>query len=241
VRKYRGKLLGTPAKKNVRRFLDTIRGIGKRHKQALTGNLIMPWNPGMRGWAQYHQHGARKRTFAKGDHQVLTLLWQWARRRPPRTSRHWIWDKDFRTEDGNNWVCFGHGTRPKGAQQDVRLCRASSVPIRRHTKMKGEANPYDPQWEPYFEARLGVRRAHNRRGRRYLLRLWKEQDGRCAVGHQRLTPLTGWHSHHLVWRTHGGADHAENRVLLHPNCHAQVHSHGLTVVKPRLQRGVRKA
>jgi RNA-directed DNA polymerase len=83
--------------------------------------------------------------------------------------------------------------------------------------------------------------ARNLQGRRHLMRLWKEQDGLCTVCQQRITPLTGWHSHHLVWRTHGGSDRTENRVLLHPNCHAQVHSHGLTVVKPRPQRGVRKA
>jgi RNA-directed DNA polymerase len=241
VRKYRGKLLCTPAKKNVRSFLDTIRGIAKRHKQALTGTLIMQWNPVIRGWAQYHQHGASTRTFAKIDHQVFTLLWQWARRRHPRKSRHGIRGKYFRAEDGNNWVCFGHVTRSNGTQQDVRLFRASSVSIRRHTTIKGEANPYDPQWEPYFEARLGVRMAHNRHGRRYLLRLWKEQDGRCAVCQQRLPQLTGWPSHHVVGRTHGGSDPAENRVLLHPNCHAQVPSQGWTVVKPRLSQGVGKA
>jgi RNA-directed DNA polymerase len=123
----------------------------------------------------------------------------------------------------------------------VRLFRASSVPIRRHTKIKGDANPYDPQWEPYFEARLGVRMVHNLQGRRYLIRLWKEQDGRCAVCQQRITQLSGWHSHHLVWRTHGGSDRTENRVLLHPNCHAQVHNQGLTVVKPRPSQGVGKA
>jgi RNA-directed DNA polymerase len=246
--KYAGEFLAgdtvglcTPAKKNVRHFLDTIRGIVKRHKQALTGNLIIQLNPVIRGWAQYHQHGASKRTFARVDHQIFTLLWQWARRRHPRKSRHWIRDKYFRSEDGNNWVFFGHVTHPHGTQKDVRLFRASSVPIRRHTKIKGEANPYDPQWEPYFEARLGVRMARNLRGRRHLIRLWKEQDGLCAVCQQRITQLTGWHSHHLVWRTHGGSDRTENRVLLHPNCHAQVHSQGLTVVKPRPPRGVRKA
>jgi RNA-directed DNA polymerase len=138
-------------------------------------------------------------------------------------------------------VFFGYVPRPEGTRQDVRLFRASSVPIRRHTKIKGEAKPYDPQWEPYFEARQGVRMARNLKGRRYLLHLWKEQDGLCGVCHQRITHLTGWHSHHLVWRTHGGSDRAENRVLLHPNCHAQVHSQGLTVVKPRPQAGVRKA
>jgi RNA-directed DNA polymerase len=241
VRKYRGKLLCTPAKKNVRNFPDTIRGIVKGHKQAITGNLIMQLNPVIRGWAQYHQHGASKRTFAKVDHHIFTLLWQWARRRHPRKSLHWIRDKYFRSEDGNNRVFFGHITRSNGTRQDVRLFRASSVPIRRHTKIKGEANPYDPQWEPYFEARLGIRMAHNLKGRRYLLRLWKEQDGLCAGCHQRITKLTGWHSHHLVWRTHGGSDRAENRVLLHPNCHARVHSQGVTVVKPRPQPGVGKA
>jgi RNA-directed DNA polymerase len=242
VRKYRGgKVLCTPAKKNVQAFLDTIRGIVKGHKQAITGNLIMQLNPVIRGWAQYHQHGASKRTFARVDHEIFTLLWQWARRRHPHKSRHWIRDKYFRTEGGNNWVFFGHILDSKGRKQDVRLFRAASVPIRRHTKIKGEANPYDPQWEPYFEARQGVRMAQNLRGRRSLLRLWKEQNGLCVVCHQRITQLTGWHSHHLVWRTHGGSDRAENRVLLHPNCHAQVHNQGLTVVKPRPPSGVRKA
>ena len=241
VRKYRGKLLCTPAKKNVHAFLDTIRGIVKSHKQAITGNLIMQLNPVIRGWAQYHQHGTSKRTFAKVDHQIFTLLWQWARRRHPHKSRHWIRDKYFRSEDGNNWVFFGHVMRSNGTQEDMGLFRASSVRIRRHTKIKGEANPYDPQWEPYFEARQGVRMACNLRGRRHLLHLWREQDGLCVVCHQRITRLTGWHSHHLVWRTHGGSNRAENRVLLHPNCHAQVHSQGLTVVKPRLQAGVSKA
>ena len=195
----------------------------------------------IRGWAQYYQHGASRRTFTKVYHQIFTLLWQWARRRHPGKSRHWIRDKYFRSEDGNNWVFFGHVLRSDGTHQDGRLFRASSVPIRRYTKIKGEANPYDPEGEPYFEARLGVRMAQHLKGRRQLLRLWQEQDGRCVVCHQRLTELTGWQSHHLVWRTQGGPDRAENRVLLHPTCHAQVHSQGLPVEKPRPSPGVGKA
>jgi RNA-directed DNA polymerase len=150
-------------------------------------------------------------------------------------------DKDFRSEGGTPWAFCGPVTRTTGTPQDVRLCRASRVPMRRHTKIKGEANPDDPQWEPSCEARLGVRRAHHLKGRRSLLRLWKEQDGLGAVCHPRITTLTGWHSHHLVWRTPGGSDRAENRAWLHPNGHAQVHSQGLPVVKPRPPQGVGKA
>jgi RNA-directed DNA polymerase len=195
----------------------------------------------IRGWAQYHQHGASKRTFAQVDHHIFTLLWQWARRRHPKQTRWWIKDKYFRSENGNNWVFFGQVLQAKGKLQDVRLFRATSVPIRRHTKIKSDANPYDPQWEPYFEARWGLRMARNLRGRRQLLRLWKEQEGLCAMCHQRITELTGWHSHHIVWRSHGGSDRTENRVLLHPGCHEQVHSQGLIVVKPRPPAGVGKA
>ena len=36
-----------------------------------------------------------------------------------------------------------------------------------------------------------------------------------------------------VYKTLGGTDNAENRVLIHPNCHKQVHAKGLTVSKPR--------
>ena len=241
VRQYHGKLLCTPAKTHVHAFLEMVRHLVKRQKQATAGQLILQLNPVIRGWAPYHQHGASKRTFATVEHHIFTLLWQWAQWRHPHTSRWWIKEKYFRSEHGNNGVLFGHVMRPQGQVQDVRLFRARSVAIRRHTKIPGEANPYDPQWEPSFEARSGVRRARNLQGRRQLLRLWKEQEGRCAVCQQRITPLTGWHSHHLVWRTHGGSDRADNRGLLHPNCHAQVHTQRVDVVKPRPQRGVGKA
>ena len=43
--------------------------------------------------------------------------------------------------------------------------------------------------------------------------------------------------HHLLWRTHGGTDAIDNLVLLHPNCHRQVHSEGLVVNKTASREG----
>jgi len=125
----------------------------------------------------------------------------------------------------------------EGNAQQVRLFYAASVPIERHIKIKGDANPYDPQWEIYFEERLGVKMVHNLQGRRKLLHLWKQQQGICPVCHQKITKVTGWHNHHIIWRSLGGPDHMDNRVLLHPNCHRQVHSQRLNVVKPRPSMG----
>ena len=33
-----------------------------------------------------------------------------------------------------------------------------------------------------------------------------------------------WDLHHIVYRTRGGGDEADNLMMLHPNCHRQYHA-----------------
>jgi len=233
VRKYAGKLLIKPARKNVKAFLGKVRHIVKANKQATTGNLIAQLNPVIRGWANYHRHVVSKTTFFHVDTAIFKVLWSWATRRHPKKPGRWIATKYFRTRNGRNWTFVGTRVGKGGQPHELTLCRAGDVPIKRHVKIKGTANPYDPQWEVYFEERLRVKMTHDLKGRRQLLYLWKQQDGLCPVCHQKITKLTGWHNHHIVWRTYGGSERAANRVLLHPNCHRQVHSHTLDVARPR--------
>jgi RNA-directed DNA polymerase len=115
--------------------------------------------------------------------------------------------------------------------------RLAYTPITRHIKVKAEANPYDPEWERYFETRLRVKMADSLKGRRSLRYRGREQDGSCPGCQPSITQLTGWHSHHLVWRAQGGSDGAAHRVLRHPNGHRQVHRHGVDVAKPRPPKG----
>ena len=233
VRKYGGKLLIKPAWKNVKAFLGKIRKIVKANKQATTANLIAQLNPVIRGWTNYHRHVASKVTFYHVDTAIFTMLWSWAKRRHPTKSKGWVAKKYFHTRHGRRWIFFG-----KQADHELELFRAGDVPIQRHVKIRGAANPYDPQWEVYFEERLHVKMAHDLKGRRQLLYLWKQQDGLCPLCHQKITRLTGWHNHHTIWRTYGGSDTADNRVLLHPNCHRQVHSQSFDVAQPRSTRSV---
>ncbi len=238
VRKYHGKLLITPSRKNVKTFLAKIRETIKANKQATAGQLIAQLNPLIRGWTNYHQHVVSKRTFATVDHAITKTLWQWAKRRHPGKGRRWIRQRYFRTAGANHWVFCGEKADTNDTQRSIRLVQAAYVPIKRHTKIRGPANPYDPAWEVYFEERLGLKMADNLTGKRKLLEIWKEQHGICPMCNQKITELTGWHNHHIIWRTKGGADSAENRVLLHPECHRRVHSQGLEVVKPRPEKGV---
>ena len=241
VRDYGGTILVKPSRKNVATFLEKVRGIIKASKHVTAGHLIVNLNPVIRGWANYHRHVASKRTFSRVDHAIFRALWQWAKRRHPKKSRRWIKDRYFETIDQRHWVFHGTVAGREEVIQPVWLLAASSVPIQRHTKVKGEANPYDPAWEPYFEERLGVKMAGTLVGRWTLRLLWKEQGGICPVCNQKITTVTGWHNHHIVWRTHGGKDTIENRVLVHPNCHQQIHSQELDVGKPRPAKGVREA
>ena len=238
VRKYTGKLLIKPAPKHVHTFLGNIRHLVKVNKQATAGHLIAQLNPIIRGWANYHRHVVSKATFIKVDTAIFHTLWSWATRRHPKKPGRWIAQKYFPTRHGRRWTFVGTRVGHHGQPQELTLCRAGDVPIHRHVKIKGTANPYDPQWEVYFEERLRVKMTHALKGRRQLLYLWKQQDGLCPICQQPITRLTRWHNHHRVWRTYGGSDTADNRVLLHPNCHRQVHSQALDGAPSRSARSV---
>jgi RNA-directed DNA polymerase len=241
VRKYHGKLLIKPAKKAVRTFLQRVRKIVKENKQITAGDLIEKLNPVLRGWATYHRHVVSKRTFQSVDHALFQTIWAWAKRQHPDKRAKWVKKKYFPPQETRNWVFQGTVIAADGTLKKVWLFETARMPIKRHKKIQAEANPYDPAWELYFDQRLGVKMAESLKGRRKLLTLWKEQEGLCPICHQKITTLSGWHTHHLLWRSKGGGDQAENLVLLHPNCHRQAHSQGWTVVKPRPARGVRKA
>ncbi len=237
VRKYRCgkqiKLLITPAQESIRGLLRKVKDVLRRNRQAKAGNVVLQLNPIIAGWARYHQHVVSSETFSSVDHAIFAMLRRWTRRRHPNKSRTWIRKKYFVTVGSRNWVFAGEVTGKNGTKRMAHLVTAADTPIVRHAKVKGVANPYDPAWELYFEDRLGVHMAQTLRGRRQLLHLWKAQRGLCPVCNQKITRLTGWHNHHRVWRSNGGGDTAENRMLVHPTCHRRLHALSLTVVRPR--------
>jgi RNA-directed DNA polymerase len=237
VRKYNGKFLIKPSKKNVKTFLTDIRKVIKDNKQATAYGLIATLNPKIRGWANYHRHANAKKTFVRVDAAIFKVLWRWAKRRHPKKGKQWVKDRYFGRFGDQNWRFFGTAKEKGGKTIQNWLCLASATPIRKHPKIKGDCNPYDPVWELYLEERLGVKMEQTLQGRRRLMYLWKEQGGICPVCRHPITQVTGWHNHHIVYKTLGGTDNAENRALIHPNCHRQVHAKGLTVSKPRPVKG----
>jgi RNA-directed DNA polymerase len=223
IRKYHGKLLIKPSKKSVKALLRKVRTVIRNNKSASAGTLICQLNPIIRGWAMYHRHGVSSVVFQSVDHAIFQALWRWAKRRHPNKGVRWVKTRYFHTIDNRNWIFTGEVRDSKEQPRTVHLFTAHSLRITRHVKIDGKVNPYDPRWELYLEQRLTRAMTASLRGRKSLLYLWKRQQGRCPRCSELITPETGWHNHHIVYRAHGGSDSMDNRVLLHPVCHRQLH------------------
>ena len=89
VRRYNGKLLIKPSKKNIHTFLEKVREAVKKAQAYPTWQLIANLNRKLRGWATYHLHGVSKRIFSQVDFAIFKSLWQWALRRHPLKGKRW--------------------------------------------------------------------------------------------------------------------------------------------------------
>jgi RNA-directed DNA polymerase len=143
-RKYQGKLLIKPSKASIAAVKGKVRGILKAGTSLPQATLIRRLNPIIRGWGEYYRHVVSKQVFNDIDHAIWRMTWNWAKRRHPQKGRKWIKDRYFTHRDGRDWV-FTDGS--------VTLFRMASIPIRRHVKIQGKANPYDPAWAAYFKRR----------------------------------------------------------------------------------------
>src|SRR5712675_3399700 len=232
VRRYpNGKLLIKPSKKNVKTFLAGIRAPIKAGLGMSAADLIDQLNPKIRGWVNYHRHVVSKRTFSHVDHSIFHSLRRWARRRHPKKSSTWLREKYYERNRRHNRCFFGERYDDEGQLRKVWLYRAKSTPIKRHIKVQGEANPYDPAYETYFEDREGSHMLDTFRGTKTLRFLWMEQRGLCAVCNITITRVTGWGVLHCVPLVQGGSKSAESRVVLHPECLDRVHRRRLSVSK----------
>lgn len=231
-RKYGRKLLIKPSKKNVKAFYTKLRNAINDNLGATQENLIRLLNPMLRGWSQYHHPIVAKQSFSRMDSLIFWRLMRWAKRRHPTKSANWISQKYWRSVGERKWVFACESASKKGGKVVMELYRLASTAIVRHVKITGEFNPYDPNWEKYGETLRQKRMLKSMSYRKEWIRLYVDQDGKCALCNYPMDFDTGWHDHHIEYRMAGGSDALGNRVLLHPNCHHQLHSLNLEVIKP---------
>ena len=143
IRKYKDKLLTKPAKSSISTIKSKVRELIKMNKTIKTDDLTQQLNQILRGWGNNYRHVVSKAIFGKTDHEIWKMTWQWAKRRHPKKMLKWIKPRYFQSIGSRNWVF-----REKNSK--ITLLKLSDIPIRRHIKIKSDANPYDPDWFDYF-------------------------------------------------------------------------------------------
>ena len=111
-------------------------------KQISVIHLLIPI---IRGWTNYHRYLVASEIFHYVDHEIYKCLWNWSKRRHPKKPAYWIKKRYFKKIGNRDWF-FSDGKKV--------LFLASRVKIQRYIKIKGDANPFDIEYETYFENRL---------------------------------------------------------------------------------------
>lgn len=158
VRKYKEKLLIKPTRKDVLSFLNEIRLFIKSNLAIKTDVLIRLLNSKIRGWANYYRHIVAKKTFAYVDYHIFRSIIKWIKRRHPNKSAKWHRKRYFRREGFRNWIFHDKSRDKNGNEIFTDLFLASSIPIKRHLKIRGEATPYDQKFKEYFEKRENLKK-----------------------------------------------------------------------------------
>ena len=191
IRKYNGILLIKPSKKSLKGFMEKIRGIIDSNKGSKQESLIRLLNPVIVGWVNYYKNCVASDTFRKADYLIFEKLWQWAKRRHPKKGKYWIASRYFTRIKNRNW-CFVANFKRGKADDKIALKRLYDTKITRYVKVKGEANPLDPEWKEYFEKRKTYKMLKSLNGRKSLLYMWEKQNHLCPICGEPIDKEHSW-------------------------------------------------
>lgn len=163
IRKYRcGKLLIKPSKPNIKSFLDEIKSIIQSSGALSTDIVIHRLNQKIIGWTNYYRGAVSSKVFAMIDSEIFLALKRWGLKRHPNKGKQWIMNKYYTTVDGNNWRFHCTVKDKEGNKKTLYLKQAANTLIRRHKKIRAEANPFDPRFAEYFRERARERKASSK-------------------------------------------------------------------------------
>ena len=157
-RKHGKTLHITPSEEGVRNLIRKVGTIIRKHVSTPTEALIRELNSTLRGWANYHRHVVSSESFSRVDNYVYEQLWRMIRRRHSNKSKGWL-VKKYWTATGKKWI-FSVKRKRKDKIRIYHVIRISSIGIKRHIKIKAEANPYMPEYAYYY-----WHRRHNKESR----------------------------------------------------------------------------
>ncbi len=157
VRKFNTQLIVQPSKAAAKSIVEKLGTLLRQSRSIPYAVLLRKLNRLLRGWGNYHRFTSSSRVFSRVDYYLLQGIWRWIKRqhKGKRLRKHL--SKYFAK---GLWTHSAWTTDVKGSAKLVQLVRLTALGLRRHIKVRGAANPYDPQYSDYFRMRrkLGTSR-----------------------------------------------------------------------------------
>ncbi|WP_445246810.1 HNH endonuclease [Microcoleus sp. OTE_8_concoct_300] len=163
-----------------------------------------------------------KESFSKVDNLIYDKLRAWARTRGKGNINK---DKYWRAVGDKNW-CFS-------TEDGLALLTHASTPIVRHTKVKGEASPFNGDWTYWSK-----RRGEYPETPTIVSKLIKKQKGTCPHCGLYFTSTDIVEVDHIKPISLGGKDTYDNIQLLHKHCHDTKTANDGSLIKESRQQPV---
>ncbi len=155
-KKFGKKLHIKPARVSILSLIEKVGNIISKYVSAPMPALIKKLNQTLRGWANYHRHVVAGEAFSHIDNYVFQQLWRMLRKRHPKKSKKWLFNKYWTAGDRKHIFAVKTKTS-KGRDKVYQVIRITSIGIKRHIKVIAAANPYMPEFARYFWQRRYIK------------------------------------------------------------------------------------
>lgn len=209
-------LLCKPSKASLKSHKQELKQVWKRVIGVPTKEAIQYLNAKIIGWSNYFRIGSSKQTFNSLSHWMWIRQARYLDRRHPNKPWWWRIEKYFGMNKGrqDRWVFMDKNSGKF-------LWKHVWTEIKRHTLVKGNASPDNPELQGYWQNRQAKKNTFLYGIKPILAR---KQKGICLICRQALDNGELLHVHHVIPKAHGGDNRLVNLRLLHKACHWQVHS-----------------
>jgi RNA-directed DNA polymerase len=151
-----------PSKEGVLALVRKVGTLIRNYVGAPLAALIKKLNQMLRGWGNYHRHVVASEAFRRVDTYVYEQLWRMIRRRHPTKSKGWL-IRRYWMAAGKKWRFSVRKRMSDGKTKVYQVLRVCSLGIKRHIKIKADANPYMAEYARYFADRRRSKKAREMR------------------------------------------------------------------------------
>lgn len=217
VKRLKSIVLIRPSKKSQQKIRDKIKAIWLANKTTPVDKLVSMLNPVVRGWTNYFRIGVAKKIFAGLDRWMFHRAWRHALRKHPHKNATWrvrrYWGK-INLDRNDKWV---FGEKRTGEY----LLKFQWTKIQRHIMVKTTCSPDDPSLKEYWVKRRQRQIVELVPSKQ---KMAKKQNLICPICSESLFNGEELHTHHIRPVEHGGQEKYKNLLLVHEDCHTQIHS-----------------